>query len=344
MRPTKPSREQQARALLERLEAPVEYDVERGLGRHQQRVARQGELPAWARPKVQSVRVRLSRWLLAASALGWLGASGAWVFGRGVEPGLRDREPRSAEAHEAASQAAARAPAHAEHGHDGAGPREDAHSAQRETAPTGMHGSGAPGMARASRAFESPGSTVAAVVGTEEETAGPLSGTAGRVHTRARKPVPASSEQTKTHTTRPAGVQGSDLAAAGRRAFEPDPPFAAVVSPERQARAPAPGGASASAGIRAERPLDGEEVLQLARAEALLRRDPASALALVRKGHTQFKPGYLQHERRYLEIAALFALARVGEAHAHAQWFLRDYPNSAYRAQIAARMDAQPLP
>jgi hypothetical protein len=80
--------------------------------------------------------------------------------------------------------------------------------------------------------------------------------------------------------------------------------------------------------------MDREEVLQLAQAEQLLMSNPVAAIALVRKGNVQFKRGYLGHERRYIEVMALFAAGRSEEGRARAQWFLRDYRTSPYREKV----------
>jgi hypothetical protein len=80
--------------------------------------------------------------------------------------------------------------------------------------------------------------------------------------------------------------------------------------------------------------MDREEVMQLAQAEQLLLNDPSAALELVRKGNQQFKRGYLKHERRYLEVIALFAAGRIQEGESRAQFFLREFPTSPYREKI----------
>jgi hypothetical protein len=82
-------------------------------------------------------------------------------------------------------------------------------------------------------------------------------------------------------------------------------------------------------------PQDREEMLQVARAEQLLSAQPAETLRLVRNCEAQFPNGYFRQERRYLEVMALLALGRHGEAQACAQWFLRDYPVGPYRQKIA---------
>jgi hypothetical protein len=86
--------------------------------------------------------------------------------------------------------------------------------------------------------------------------------------------------------------------------------------------------------VSGEAPRDRQEVLELAEAEQLLTSDPEAALTLVRAGNARYKQGYLRHERRYIEVMALFALGRRGEARAHALWFLNQYKASPYRANV----------
>ena len=74
--------------------------------------------------------------------------------------------------------------------------------------------------------------------------------------------------------------------------------------------------------------------LLLAQAEQLLAPEPVRALHIVREGQVTFRNGYFAQERRYIELMALFALGRDGEAHAHAEWFLRDYPTGPYRTRV----------
>jgi hypothetical protein len=104
---------------------------------------------------------------------------------------------------------------------------------------------------------------------------------------------------------------------------------------------PAQGGAHKN--VSGQAPEDGEEIRQLVRAEELLAPDPLRALQLVRDGNTRFRRGYLRQERRYLEIMALFALGRTGEAHAHAQWFLGDYPAGPYKDKVELALLRHPL-
>jgi hypothetical protein len=85
-------------------------------------------------------------------------------------------------------------------------------------------------------------------------------------------------------------------------------------------------------------------VLELAQAEQLLASDPEAALTLVRSGNARYKRGYLRQERRYIEVMALFALGRTGEAQAHALWFLNQYKASPYRATVERAVEQQRAP
>jgi prolyl-tRNA synthetase len=97
-------------------------------------------------------------------------------------------------------------------------------------------------------------------------------------------------------------------------------------------------GAKHKAQLRAESPRDAEEMHQLVEAERLLAAEPVRALRIVREGHVKFRGGYFAQERRYIEVMALFALGRRGEAHAQATWFLRDYPSGPYRHRVESEM------
>jgi hypothetical protein len=81
---------------------------------------------------------------------------------------------------------------------------------------------------------------------------------------------------------------------------------------------------------------------QLAQSEQLLASQPGETLRLVREGDAHFPRGYFQQERRYLEVMALFALGRRGEARARAYWFLRDYPAGPYRRKIELTLQQSP--
>ncbi len=87
-------------------------------------------------------------------------------------------------------------------------------------------------------------------------------------------------------------------------------------------------------GLETVSPKDNAELAQLVEAERALATDPGRTLRLAREGELSFRNGYFQQERRYIEVMALFALGRTGEAHAQALAFLRDYPGAPYRRKI----------
>lgn len=87
---------------------------------------------------------------------------------------------------------------------------------------------------------------------------------------------------------------------------------------------------------------DNRELAQLVQAERALDADPIRALHLVREGELSFRAGYFAQERRYLEVMALFALGRLGEAHAHAAAFMRDFPDAPYRHKVELELSRQP--
>jgi hypothetical protein len=115
-------------------------------------------------------------------------------------------------------------------------------------------------------------------------------------------------------------------------------PKAALISETRSASGTPSTSARNKARVRAESPRDAEEMRQLAEAERLLKPEPVRALRIVREGHVAFRGGYFEQERRYIEVMALFALGRRGEAHAQATWFLRDYPGGPYRHRVETEM------
>ena len=79
---------------------------------------------------------------------------------------------------------------------------------------------------------------------------------------------------------------------------------------------------------------------EVAAADRLVGTDPARALAIVKPGGQRFGGGYLEEERRYITVAALFQLGRADEARPRAARFLADYPHSAYAARVRADLAA----
>jgi hypothetical protein len=129
---------------------------------------------------------------------------------------------------------------------------------------------------------------------------------------------------------------------------EREPPAAQPRSARLHARPRVRGAESASMPSRNVQsaeivaPQENLELSQLVEAERALASDPVRALRLAREGELAFRNGYFPQERRYIEVMALFALGRLGEAHAQAAAFLRDYPNAAYRRKVELELLRHP--
>ena len=76
------------------------------------------------------------------------------------------------------------------------------------------------------------------------------------------------------------------------------------------------------------------ELRDVAEAERALATNPARALAIVHADQARLPHGYLEEERRYVAIMALFKLGRVTQARPEADAFLRDYPDGAFGRRI----------
>ncbi|MET0287859.1 MAG: hypothetical protein ABW352_25445 [Polyangiales bacterium] len=94
--------------------------------------------------------------------------------------------------------------------------------------------------------------------------------------------------------------------------------------------------------MRAVAPEENRELAQLVEAERALKSEPVRALRLAREGELSFRNGYFAQERQYIEVMALFTLGRLGEAHAKAAAYLRDYPGAPYRRKVELEMLRQP--
>ena len=88
----------------------------------------------------------------------------------------------------------------------------------------------------------------------------------------------------------------------------------------------------------------GAEMRLLSRAREELAQHPAEALALLDQ-HRHYHPdGVLREEREAAAIEALVALERSAEAERRYYDFLRDYPQSEYRARLEDVMRRPPHP
>jgi hypothetical protein len=92
-------------------------------------------------------------------------------------------------------------------------------------------------------------------------------------------------------------------------------------------RAPRPSLAARHASI----PSEGE---LLHRAQQALRDDPAGGLALARQHAALYPAGALAQERDVIAVEALSRLGRRDEAHAAAQAFLAQHPDSPHRGRV----------
>jgi hypothetical protein len=320
--------------LLKHAEPPVRYDVERGYARHLHLRATGAALPDWANePAVArpSALRRWGGWLVGGFLLGALGTVGLQRFE--VLPSgsnlAHSGGPRSAEV-DARTRSTASTP----------GTQEPAPSADQDR--TGMGGrspartQGSVATEAASEASPRPVPALGAVAPTEDPSAHPAAEHPGLPAPSDPQQASAAIGREPSDQEQPTGrvrvATSSTPGTAKKKAAEPLPLRRAASKASRTSNA------------EIDSPLDRAEVDQLARAEHLLARDPHAALLMVRDGHLRFKNGYLRHERRYIEVMALFAMKRTGEAHAHAQWFLRDYRTSPYREQVQRAIEQHPLP
>jgi hypothetical protein len=163
----------------------------------------------------------------------------------------------------------------------------------------------------------------------------------------------------ETPTKRPAPPAAAALSPKAPRPDVSAIPFESLPSPERPAAvrsaAPAdvpadvPAAATASAPpeeIRLEESPETpapkpaatdpsvEEMRAVAEAERLLESDPARALSLTRSLEERFPNGYLEQERRYVAVAALFKTGGSVRARAAAEQFLKDYPSGPFANRV----------
>jgi len=111
----------------------------------------------------------------------------------------------------------------------------------------------------------------------------------------------------------------------------PAPVVASTPTPARLPTANAVTAASAAPPVSAE-----SEISLLQAAQAALRDNPTSALALADRHASHFATGALAQEREVIAIEALLALSRREEANERGARFARDFPNSAHRPRIEA--------
>jgi hypothetical protein len=289
---------------LRSAEPPVRYDVERGYARHQRLLESGAALPEWAAElPARSGPSLLRKWGP------WLGAglvAGAIVTWNVERPPTPEIVPSETVA--------------------GVAPETESLATQASSTPRTAR----PSFTRTPEAALRPhtdSSAPQAAAPTPSVSPAPLQPIVTSLAVPELTPEPAGNANAPiaTHLGSHARERTSTL--QERAVASVSPP------PSKMPGARSPGG-QASANADGQGPMDREEVMQLAQAEQLLLSSPNAALALVRKGNIQFKRGYLKHERRYIEVMALFAGGHLDEAQARARFFLRDYPSSPYGEKI----------
>jgi hypothetical protein len=117
-------------------------------------------------------------------------------------------------------------------------------------------------------------------------------------------------------------------------------PVVVVASTRTPARLPSAvaetAGISAASPASAPAPSAESEIALLQAAQAALRGNPTSALALADRHAVRFPTGALAQEREVIAIEALVALGRREEANERGARFARDFPDSAHRPRIEA--------
>lgn len=321
------------RSLLQGNDAPVRYDVSRGLARHQQLVLRAAPLPEWAdelahgtantlapsseRRGLRALAKRawwLGGTLIVVAAL-WLGVRGAVVSGPTKRvPAALTARPRQASSVESSTP-------------NGRAHRAEVARADNATSDQGL-------TPRAERGLPVQGQPVATQASTKTPVqTRPLPTDVAAVVTPTPEQVSATTRATNTRRTAAEDAPTTTPAHADQGVAQ-----AAHVTAARAENGVPSASARQKTHVRAESPRDAEEMRQLVEAERLLKSEPVRALRIVREGHLTFRAGYFVQERRYIEVMALFLLGRRGEAHALATWFLRDYPAGPYRHRVESEM------
>jgi hypothetical protein len=294
-----PSSTDDLRARLRSQPAPVRYDVERGLVRHRRLVQADAPLPGWAD---ELPTQRRAGWL---RRVGWIaGVSTVAVvlwLRRAPEPAApRTSEPVAQQRETRDDSRLARPRARFDHA---VPPRERAVSERT------------PAMPQQPSTQASEAEPQLAVPAGMPPTGGQAPNVLPpgvQVASQARQPAPPV-VTTAELRQRTAGARTAPLVSSNKR--------------ERGHRS-----------ARVEAPQDNLELQQLVEAERALPGAPLRALRLAREGELNFRDGYFAQERRYIEVMALFALGRLGEAHAQAAAFLRDYPRAPYRRKVELEM------
>jgi hypothetical protein len=150
-------------------------------------------------------------------------------------------------------------------------------------------------------------------------------------HATVQRPTPNTAVaivSTPTELLVPPGTSTANNAATSL-----DPHNDDNVAPSTAERAPPSAPSHASGASNSKRaPASEAELLQ--RAQALLARNPARALALADQHAKQFPQGQLAQEREVIRIEALRRLARSDEAEKIENDFDHDFPESAHRRKL----------
>ncbi len=116
---------------------------------------------------------------------------------------------------------------------------------------------------------------------------------------------------------------------------EPDPVDRAIPSPEPEERSVRPRPhRNASRPSEEEEPRGASEIALIEAAEAALAVHPRRALELVTAHERTFPRGAFVEEREVIAVDALSRIGRVESAHARAERFRRQHPESAYLRRL----------
>lgn len=308
----------QERAEVQRLlrsASHVNYDVAAGLKRHQELIHGNTPVPDWA----QEVPVAAGKGLGALAIVGTLGVlivAGVIAFTR-LAPTHSVLEPSATQQPATSPTTANQAEVRAEM----AAPKAST-STQAPLQPTVE-------PVRASKAVESeePAETARAqpLPQASSRAKRPALQRAARVQ---RKP---STDHVASSAVSPVGPSTSSSASAASTSST------STTADSNGAGANANSSAAQPAQppeLEAEQPEVLIEMEQLRTAERLLKTQPQRTLALVRAGFERFRPGYLNQERRYLEVMALLELGKVEDAKLLGRLFMHDYPTGPYRRKV----------
>lgn len=365
-----PDEPQSVRELLEAgMTAPVDYDLQRGLAKHQALIAAGAPVPPWAgEAAMQGSGV-------GASVIGWIVGSvvavgvvtGVTVMGLREPdkqitaqvivpsaPTVVQRDPGVVSAHMGEGGASEPGlppevvPAPSERptrgGFRGSMPspssaRADGAASRRSAAAKRGHGTG---TRSARTADEASSSTVpepaAASVGTGQATRGSGTPAAIGVQSTPGTGVAAVAPESAS-ASRSADKAGVDVPVPEER----KPSEAAVAADEVSEESPLDrwrrGAMADDPSDVAEARLE-REMRMLKVAQANLSTNPARALSLARKGEQEFADSMFAQERQHVLILALVELGRLDEARRRAADYLKRYPRGPFSDRVRKALAA----